>query len=220
MADYPKTVIKSRFGGHARFCSTSPIRREALIFKENLEVFARRFRDVLVCLDCNEIEGVIKSRIRADKFFSFHIHEIRRAFIPRANLKHELVEEHMPFFSRMYTAHEERLVSQRKKIIEQLIESAHNEGTFWGSAIDLSQHFTDEELIVNYPAFDSGVRIAVALAKGEPALQGFEWPSSHDQKLIEMYRAAEPVAKIAKALGRTSLGVEYRIKKLGLAQPD
>jgi hypothetical protein len=216
MADYPKHVIQVSFGGHKGFCANSPLRREALIFKDNLELMARRFRDVLVCLDCNETEGTIKTRIQADKYFTFHIHEIRKAFIPKPNSKHLLVEEHMPFYSHLYISNKERLVAGRKRMIEQAIHSAHHEGIFWGSAIDFNRHFTDDDLIVKYPTFDSGDRIANALIKGEPALQGFEWPMSHDERLTNMYQAGNSFSEIARALGRTSYAVELRLKKLGL----
>ena len=218
MADYPKQVIKVNFGGHSGFCSNSEIRREALIFKDNVELLARLFRDVLVCLDCNEIEGTIKNRIRADKYFTFHIHEIRRAFIPRSNQKHLFVEEHVPFYKEFYDSAKSRLVDGRKRLIEQVLHSAHHEEVFWGGALDFAKHFSDEDLIVKYPTFDSGTRIAEALAKGEPALQGFEWPASHDERLSQMYLAGNSLSEIARALGRTSSGIEYRVKRLGLSR--
>lgn len=114
MADYVKAYIKRRFGGYEGFCAVGAEHGEALQFVDRVKRFAKRFDDVVVCLDCNEVEGKIKQRMGADEFFTFHPHEIRRALMKSPNDRHFFVEEHMDYYRRFYRHHSPRLVDRRE----------------------------------------------------------------------------------------------------------
>lgn len=102
-------------------------------FIDRIGHLAKRFEDVVVCMDCNEVEGKIKVRIKADKYFTFHPWEIRRAYIPKPKQRHEFIEEHMDFYRRLYAAHKVRLVDTRKRVLIDLIDAAGTKRAVLGS---------------------------------------------------------------------------------------
>lgn len=216
MKDFVKAYVKTQYGRHDAITSAAGYRRETIQFIDRVGHLAKRFEDVVVCIDCNEVEGLIKIRIRADKYFTFHPWEIRRAYIPRPKQKHVFVEEHMTYYSRFYAAHEARLVGARKRVLMDLIDSAGAREQFWGASVEPTLTFSQEDLYVSYPTFDSGKRVAEGLIKGDPVLQGTTWIVEHDKKFLELVANGITDEAIAKVLGRTASAI--RIRREALAQ--
>jgi hypothetical protein len=216
MKDYVKAYLKRKYGGYAGYRTSSPDRRESLQYLDRVKALAARFSDMVVCLDCNEVEGKIKTRIRADKFFTFHAFEIRRAYIPSPNQRHVFLEEHMDFYSRFYAANVDRLVAQRKQIIERLVDQAASEGIFWGNYTEPEHHFSAHELNVVFPTFDSGARIAAGLRNGEAVLQGALWIPEQDEQLRSLSQDGLSTDEIARSMGRTPAAIRFRLDHLGI----
>ena len=220
MGDYVKDYLKRQYGGKTDFCKEHPHRREALSYIDRVKILIKRFTDVVVCIDCNEVEGKIKTRIGADKYFSFHVHEIRRAFKPIANQRHVLLEEHMPYYVRFYEAHAWRLVHARKQLVASLIDQAHAASQYWGNATDPGPTFSDHELRMIYPTFDSGRRIAEGLRDGKAVFQGAAWSAQQDQQLYDLSQEGLSLADVARRMGRTPLGIQFRLDHLGISRPQ
>jgi hypothetical protein len=218
MGDYVKEYLTRRYGGKKNFCKEQAHQREAMSYIDRIKVLVKRFTDIVVCIDCNEIEGKIKTRIAADKYFSFHVHEIRRAFKPVANRRHALLTEHVPYYVRFYAAHSDRLVHARKRLVESLIDQAHADSQYWGNATDPGPTFSEHELRMIYPTFDSGLRIAEGLRDGKAVLQGAAWSAEQDEQLRGLSLEDLPLDDIARRMGRTPLGIRFRLDHLGIAQ--
>lgn len=217
MKDYVKAYLKRKYGGYQSFRTETPDRREALQYLDRIKLLAARFNESLVCLDCNEVEGKIKAKIGADKYFSFHAFEIRRAYIPVANQRHLFLPEHMGFYARLYAANVERLVHQRKRTIELLVDQAARDGLFWGTYTEPDSIFSKHELHVIFPTFDSGERIAEGMRDGKAVLQGAPWIPEQDEELRIHFRQGLTVDEIARKMGRTVAGVRFRLEHLGVA---
>ena len=216
MKDFVKAHVKARYGRHDAITSRAEYKRETMHFIDRIGQLAKRFDDIVVCIDCNEVEGKVKTRIHADKYFTFHPWEIRRAYIPRPKQKHEFIEEHMDYYRRFYAAHKTRLVDTRKRVLMELIDSAGSTEQFWGTSVDESATFSQEDLYVSFPMFNSGKKIAEGLAKGEPTLQGMTWIDEHDKRFQELVAAGRTDEEIAKVLGRTAAAI--RLRREALAQ--
>ena len=214
MKDFVKAYVKTRYGRHDAVTSRPEYKQETMRFIDRVGHLAKRFDDIVVCIDCNEVEGKVKTRIHADKYFTFHPWEIRRAYIPKPKQKHEFIEEHMNFYRRFYAAHKVRLVDTRKRVLIDLIDSAGTREQFWGASVELSPMFSQEDLYVSFPTFGSGKRIAEGLAKGEPALQGMMWIDEHDKIFRELVASGSTDEAIAKVLGRTAPAIKLRREAL------
>lgn len=220
MKDFVKARVKAQYGRHDAITSRAEYKREMAQFIDRVAHLAKRFDDVVICIDCNEVEGKVKTRIGADKYFTFHPWEIRRAYIPRPKKKHEFVEEHMEFYRRLYSHHKSRLVDVRKRLLIELIDSAGAHEQFWGASVDESAAFTQKDLYVRFPVFDSGKRIAEGLSRGEPALQGTTWIQDHDKIFRDLVASGCSDESIAKTLGRTASAIKLRREALAGRSPE
>jgi len=214
MKDFVKAYVKDRYGRHDAITSRAEYKIEAMRFIDRVAHLAKRFDDVVICLDCNEVEGRIKTKISADKYFTFHPLEIRRAYIPRPKQRHEFVDEHMEFYRRIYSEHKNRLVNTRKQLCIDLIESVGSREQFWGEAINQTAMFTQEDLYVRFPVFDSGRRITEGLLQGKPVLQGMTWIEEHNKIFQDLVAFGSTDETIAKVLGRTASAVKLRRETL------
>jgi DNA-binding NarL/FixJ family response regulator len=52
--------------------------------------------------------------------------------------------------------------------------------------------------------------------KGKPARAGKKWDEAEDKRLAELFRAGEPVARIAELLERREFAIQARLVKSGL----
>lgn len=218
MRNYVKDYLIKQYGPWHAIMDKHPHRVEFARHIDLIKVFAQRFSFTLVCLDCNEVEGKIKQRISADRYFSFHPTELHRALIPGKNQRHLFVEEHMPFYRDLYERVLGRLVTKRKECVRRLVDAAV-EGVAWGGPIDLERVLPlveFERLGRDYPSFDSRLRIRQGLAEGKAVLRGAAWYPNEEADLRRMVSEGVELDEIAKVLGRTPAGIRYRIEKLGL----
>ncbi len=214
MRDYVKYCIKSRYGSVIPPLENKALKEEVLRYTDIIKRYIVRFDETLLCLDCNEVEGKIKKEIRCDKYFSFHYFEIRRAFISFDNERHYFLEEHMPFFEKLYTENYDRLVSYRKSIVEALVKRAYERDLAWGGPIKLENHFTNHELFITFPVNHSKLLIEASLKEGKPVLDGFPWTKEQNEVLIQLYNQKIKFAEIAKKIGRTPGAVKRQLTKL------
>jgi hypothetical protein len=54
----------------------------------------------------------------------------------------------------------------------------------------------------------------------DPANNKSLWSSADYERLVEMYRAGEPIGEIAKAMGRSQEAVRNKARQRGLSQPN
>ena len=218
MRNYVKDYLVKQYGPWHSILEKHPHRGEFARHIDLIKLFGQRFPITLVCIDCNEVEGKIKQRISADKYFSFHAAELHRALMPAKNERHLFIEEHMPFYKNLYEKISDRLIARRKESIQRLVDAAVNE-TAWGGPVDLERVLTKDEferLGRDYPSFDSSLRIRKGLEDGKPVLRGSVWHPHEEAELRRMVNDGIDLEKIARALGRTPTGIRYRMEKLGI----
>lgn len=217
MRDYVKAYLKKRYGSWSAAYERHPHPEEFNLYIDLIKSFVQRFKWTPVCLDCNEIEGRIKTAINADRFFSFHAHEIRRAMIAIPNKRHIFLDENMPFFQELYAKVHERLVVRRKQIIETLVDESISGLTWWGGAVPLSRLFSEDVLLRRTPEFDSSLRIEQGLKDGKAVRRGAAWSKGEEQEMLQLRNSGASIAEIAKQLGRTATAISLRLEKLGVA---
>ncbi|MDD5384241.1 MAG: hypothetical protein PHG89_05100 [Gallionella sp.] len=216
MRDYVKAHLKNKHKSWANVCKTHAHPEEINYFLEPIKGFVQRFPKTKICLDCNEVEGRIKTAIKADKYFSFHAHEIRRGFLTSPNKRHTFLEENMRFFEELYAKTFERLVIRRKHMVETLVDEGVSGIGWWGGAIPLTRLFDEEVLLREFPQFDSSLRIKQGLNEGKAVWQGCSWTASEEAKLVQLYDAGSTIRELAKLFGRTEAGITLRLEKLKL----
>ncbi|PKG37015.1 hypothetical protein [Psychromonas sp. Urea-02u-13] len=216
MRDYVKHFIMSEYGSFLEPIEDKVLKSEIWKQMDLLKIFIVRFEPTLICLDCNEVEGKLKKTLGCDKFFSFHHLEIKRAIMKCPNERHMYLDEHAPFFKKIYEQNFERLVSYRKSIIEAVVKRAYERDMAWGGPMNFASIFTEHELAIDYPPFYSNLLIKAGLEKGEPVLQGFPWTDEQKENVKKLHANGLSHQEIAVKVGRTKFTIMKKLEEWGI----
>lgn len=216
MRNYVKGYLKEAYGSWAEATERASSHPEFSIYMDSIKSLAERFKHTAVCLDCNEVEGKVKRAIGADKYFSFHVHEIRRAFKTVPNQRHVFLDENMPFYERLYAQCRERLVDERKRVIATLIDQAVSNHVLWGGAIKLEAVFDEDVLQRQYPEFKSSTEQKERLQKGEPVRYFSTWTKTEVEEMLALLGQGLDVKDVARSLGRTTGAILKKLETVNL----
>ena len=212
MRDYAKVFLEQRYGSYAAASDRAGYSPEFAHFFDRVKAFSVRFGFTAVCFDCNEVEGKIKRSIGADKYFSFAAEEIGRGFKKTSNERHVFLEENMDFFREFYRSVKPRLVDERKRQIEFMLEGAVERSILWGGGVKLESIFSEDFLVRKCPPFTSMAELARARANGEPVRYFEAWTRLEIEELLEMWEMGLSHLQIAENLGRTPGAIKFKLE--------